>query len=115
MWLLTSPLFSCTYDEISVAPEKPDGCQQESGISYSTTVAPIISANCNMPSCHASGSGNPELGNYNVLAAEAQSGELEYRLLLPLSDPKHMPVGFLLDECDLYRIRVWIYEGYPNN
>jgi len=53
--------------------------------------------------------------NYEVIADRIRSGRFEERLLLPLSEPMHMPVGRTLDTCTLFTIRTWIHQGFKNN
>lgn len=114
-FILLFCLSYCTSDKINPVPEKPANCDPAVNVSYSVNIVPIVDANCNTSGCHASGSGNADLTTHSGLAAVAKTGELEERLLLPLSNPLHMPQGTEMDTCELYELRVWIYEGYQNN
>jgi hypothetical protein len=103
---------SCTKDTVSPVVIKPAGCDSAS-FTYFQNVEPIIQANCSF--CHYAGSGNYDYSTYEVVADRVRSGRLEERLLLPKSDPMHMPQEGALSECDLFILRTWIRQGFKEN
>ena len=112
---------TCTKEAHLYTPAN-HGC--DSGIlSYKSDIKLIIQTNCSGSTCHQPGTGNYDFSNYEVLANNIRSWKFEYRLLLPKTDPQHMPqsgppnpitVNYS-DSCDLYKILAWIKQGYPNN
>jgi hypothetical protein len=104
----------CTKDTQPLSIAKPSGC--DSGFfRYSENIEPIILANCSGPTCHSGGNFNYDYSTYAVVADRIRSGRFEERLLLPLSDPMHMPQGTSLGNCDLFALRTWIHQGFKNN
>ncbi|REJ82927.1 MAG: hypothetical protein DWQ44_02085 [Bacteroidetes bacterium] len=113
--IIVSGLLSCT-DE-SGQPElfRPDNCDS-TAFSYSRDIRPIISANCSYSSCHAQGgTGSYDYNDYAVLADRIRAGRFVERLDLPVDNPLHMPEGFRMNPCELYKLKVWILQGYSNN
>ena len=86
-----------------------------SNVTFSGTVAPIMSANCN--SCHSTSvaSGNVTTDNYNGLLLIVNDGRLWRDISWEQgSDP--MPKGGnQLSFCDRGKIKKWINLGSPNN
>jgi hypothetical protein len=110
-----SVFLGCAKDE---QPEiwirKPIGCDSTE-FHYKQDIKPIITANCSGLTCHSGGNANYDYRFYAVLADRIRSGFLEDRLLLPITDFKHMPDGRPLSPCDLFTLRTWIYQGYKDN
>lgn len=86
-------------------------------VTYSLTVAPIISANCLEPQCHggtAEISGIPLEGHDNlkqVVDSERLIGALRHE-----SGFSFMPKNTTsLPECEILSIEQWVAEGAPNN
>src|SRR5687767_10536873 len=85
-------LTSCSKDKISYQLQVPSGCDSLTLIySYNRDIKPIIGTNCAGSTCHTEGSGNYDFSIYEVFADRVRNGQVNYRLLLPLSDPQHMP------------------------
>jgi hypothetical protein len=100
-------------------------CDTSGVISYSTTIQPLIVANCATGmACHSGIHGSPAPTNYNtfsVVVTDAQTGSgtgtIMSRMDLPTSNIQHMPQNNLTTmlPCDTMKIRKWIYAGCPNN
>jgi hypothetical protein len=120
-FLILIGISSCTKEVHNYIPVR--GSCDSGLVSYKTDIQPIIQANCSGTTCHQAGTGNYDFTSYDVLASEIRLGQVQYRLLLPVDDPQHMPqtgppfpVGYeLRDSCDLYKILLWIKQGYPDN
>ena len=107
---------SCTKEEVSTFPVKPENCSSITAeLSYRTDISPLIIAYCNGPTCHSAGEGNYDFSRYEGLADRIRSGNLEERLLLSPDNPLYMPKGGMMDVCDLYTLRMWIHAGFKNN
>jgi hypothetical protein len=107
--------FSCCKKDVQpLSVTKPADCDSML-FTYSVHVRPIVAQNCSGATCHSGNNSNYNYSIYEVLADRIRSGRLEERLLLPVSDPMHMPEGFLLTDCDLYILRTWIHQGFKNN
>ncbi len=106
---------SCT-EKKQVHPSLQNTNCDSARYSYRVDILPILSANCNFGACH-SRAANPDYDFtiYDNIARQAGNGNIEDRLMLPIEDPKHMPVGFKLSACDYYKILTWVYQGYPEN
>ena len=112
-FLFLLALFSCTdATDISVL-YKPAGCDSIA-LTYSHDILPILNANCNYSECHATGDElNYKFDTYPPIALQARSGALDFRLDLPVEDTRHMPKGFQLSECDYYKLKLWVKQGFP--
>jgi hypothetical protein len=99
----------CYYDD--EANLYPGGCDT-TNITYSGTIAQIMSNNCN--TCH-NGSAEPFLiitDNYTDLKSISEDNNRLWRAVNHESDfpmPKDRPP---LSDCDLSKIRIWIDNGY---
>jgi hypothetical protein len=102
----------CTKDIQQLDLAKPTGCDSGS-FSYSENIKPILEVNCSP--CHSGGNSNYNYSTYEVVADRIRSGRFEERLLLPQNNPMHMPEGGSLSDCDLFKLRTWIHEGFKNN
>jgi len=117
---LTGFLFlipSCYYDnEVDLYPFNMQPCDS-TNVTYSQTIAPIMSANCN--NCHnaTTSNGNPPVitADYPGLKVVALNGKLNNSV--NWVDGKHnMPQGgSKLSNCDLVKINIWIKAGSPDN
>ncbi len=113
--LLCILLFSCTKDSERILYARPSTCDSIA-FTYTTSIAPIIRANCNFPQCHAvGGEGSYDYTNYAVIADRIRNGSFKERLLLPQEDPLHMPTEIRMNPCELYSLLTWIEQGYPEN
>jgi len=111
---IAAGFYSCTKDEIPASLVNPGGCDTGT-MSYQHDIVEIINNSCSFTPCHVPGNGNYDYTRYEVLADRIRSGRLEERLLLPSDHALHMPQGFDLDACNLYKLRLWIHQGFPNN
>lgn len=105
---------SCYYDNEEELYPNPVACDT-TNVTYSATIAPILSANCN--GCHASGA--PSAGivtdNYTDLQTIVQNGKL-VGAINHLNGFSPMPKGGnKLSDCNLAKIEKWINAGAPNN
>lgn len=95
------------------ACKKDEVCDTES-VTYSGTIAPVISTKCSdasLGSCHEAGSANGDYTIYDSLNARIQSGAFRTRVIT-VGD---MPDGDSLDACTLSQITTWLDAGAPNN
>ena len=111
--MLLAVFQGCTKDEMTTSLVKPDNCDADGELSYSAEVYPIIQERCVW--CHYAASGIYDYSRYEVVADRVRSGRLEDRLLMPKDEPLHMPPYEAMDSCSLYKIRLWIRQGYKNN
>jgi len=85
-----------------------------SHVTYSQTIAPILSTNCNV--CH--GSANP-LGGVILNSWASIQVVITNGKLIPAIDhtgPFQMPKGgSMLPDCTIEKIKRWITNGAPNN
>jgi hypothetical protein len=116
--LLSSLIYlisSCYNDnEYDLYPFPSANCDSLN-VSYSKTIAPIMSDNCN--SCHSSilANGNVITDNYKDLDSVARSGQLWKAVNW---EPGVVPMpngGSKLSSCNLAKIKNWINSGSPNN
>ena len=112
--MLTFNLTSCYYDNEEELYPDTGGCDT-TNVSYSSSVAPVLQANCN--ACH-SGNG-PSAGivtdNYTDLMTIVNSGQFKGAInhssgysAMPKNAPK-------LGDCNLSKINKWVDAGAPNN
>jgi cytochrome c5 len=103
----------CYYDKEELL--YPDAACDTANISYSRSIAPIISSSCN--SCHSgsSPSFNVRLDNHADLKAQVTNGKIPGVIthasgFSPM--PKNAPK---LSTCNITLITKWIEAGAPNN
>ena len=95
-------VYSCSKDVQEEVLVPPAGCDSTE-MFYNKDIKPIISSNCSYFGCHSQGGeGSFDYTTYAGLA-------------LPVENPLHMPEHRIMDDCQLYKIRLWISQGYPNN
>lgn len=104
----------CYYDDEDNLYPQIGGCDT-SNVTYSVTIAGIMTSNCN--SCHSGStpSGNLKTDNYTDLKTIADNGKFWGAVnhetgFSPM--PKDRPQ---LSDCDLRKIRIWIDNGSLNN
>lgn len=108
-------LSACYYDsEEYLYPGGGAACDTTQ-VTFSSTVVPILAANCNI--CHNSTlqSGGVITDNYNGLIPSVNNGKLWAAIN---HEPNAIPMpqnGQKLPACDLAKIRTWINQGAPNN
>ena len=85
-------------------------------ISYSGTVAPIISANCSSTSCHGTGTVNSiDFSNYSGIQTDATNGTLYTRVVTNNNFHSTVTVYPPLNADQISKISCWIQQGAPNN
>jgi hypothetical protein len=117
--LILSPLLlfftGCYNDnEYDLYPFSATPCDS-TNVTYSQTISPIMSANCNV--CHSTNlaAGNVITDTYIGLSAMAANGKL-WGGISWASGFNPMPNGGTqLSPCDLGKIKKWINQGYPDN
>ena len=80
-------------------------------VSYSADVEPLLNANCNVPGCHATGSGLPVFETYSIVKSHVDNGKLEDRAITIQDMPPSGPL--LQSERDI--IAKWILDGAEEN
>jgi hypothetical protein len=107
-------LFSCTKDHRVFNIPRPENCDSLR-FTYTSNISRILISNCTFSSCHGDNSEYFSLTTYPMVKASVNSGNFEYRIDLPPSDPQHMPEGLTLSKCDYFILKTWIHQGYPEN
>lgn len=103
----------CYYDKEEIL--YPAGICDTTSVTYSTSVAPILSSNC--ISCHggATPSSGISLETYNQVKILADNGRL-WGSVSHTGPYSPMPKGGnKLNACNLTKIDKWIKAGAPNN
>ena len=118
--LITAGLFllglsSCYYDKADLIYPQPTTCDT-AAVTYSGTVAPILSSNCN--GCHggtaAAGAGI-KLDTYASLSTWVTNGRF-LNSMLHNGQASPMPKGgSKLDACTINKVSAWITKGAANN
>ena len=112
---------SCSKEQEVLNLVAPPNCDSTE-ISYQRDIVSIMNSTCAFSPCHVPGNGNYDFTSYEVLADRIRSGRLEERLLISVDSPLHMPQdasnigkGIPMDACNLYKLRLWIHQGFKNN
>ena len=103
----------CYYDKEEIL--YPDSACDTTNVRYSTSVAPIISANCN--SCHSgsSPSGGFNLDTYVALKVQADNQKL-LKAINHEAGVSPMPKNASkLSNCNIAIITQWVAAGTPQN
>ncbi|WP_317897816.1 hypothetical protein [Aurantibacillus circumpalustris] len=79
--------------------------------SYTSTIKPLIDANCTSSGCHDAKSSNGNLTTYEGLIIRVNNGTLSKRVLYT----KDMPKRSALSLEDRERIKCWLDAGAPRN
>ena len=117
LFLILSMYSSCYYDsEQALYPNNTQPCDT-AHVTYELTIAPIMSANCNV--CHNKAilSGGIVTDNWldlNNVALQQDSTRL-LRAVFQTGPIKMPKGGNKLPDCDLAKIRIWVQQGAPNN
>jgi mono/diheme cytochrome c family protein len=111
--LLTLATTGCYYDKEEIL--YPDTACDTSAVTYSNSVAAVLSSNCNI--CH--GGNTPSAGIkldvYSGVKLQVDNGRL---LGVVTHNPNYSPMpknGTKLSDCNIAKIRKWIAAGAPNN
>jgi hypothetical protein len=100
---------SCAYDNVEDLYGSED-CPPGS-ISYSATIAPIISSNCAVSGCHANGQQIPTLESYNQISMN--SGRIKTRTSNGTMPPPGSGMSLTVEEIEA--IACWVDSGAPEN
>lgn len=104
---------SCYYDKAEVL--YPQTICDTAVVTYSSSVAPILSANCT--GCH--GGNTPsaaiKLDVYSGVKQQVDNGRLWGAVSHAASYSPMPKNGNQLNNCSLAKIRLWIAAGAPNN
>ena len=104
---------SCYYDKAEIL--HPQTACDTAVVTYSTSVAPILSANC--ISCHGGStpSASISLDLYSGVKQQVNNGRLWGAIS---HGPSYSPMpknANKLNTCSIEKIRIWIAAGAPNN
>jgi hypothetical protein len=78
-------------------------------IMYTGNIVPIINTKCAFSGCHDGASGIP---NWTLLSnLQEHKAEIKRRIMLPASDPDHMPRVGSLSESEKNALYCWIENG----
>jgi uncharacterized membrane protein len=117
--LIISFLSACYYDHRDqVYPQVVVATCDTTTVTYSTTVAGIITSNCNV--CHATSVANANgagivLDNYTSLKTYVSNGRF-LNSILQNGQASAMPKNMAkLDACTINKISAWIHKGALNN
>ena len=83
---------------------------------YEANIKPLVAGYCAYAGCHntvTTTGNNFNFSDYDGLKEAV--GSIYDRINRPLSDPLHMPQGFEMDSCSLYKMNIWIINGAPEN
>ena len=110
--ILTLPA-GCYYDKEELL--YPASSCDTAAVKYSTSVAPIISANCN--SCHAGSfpSGGFNLDTYTAIRVQAANGKLVGAITHSAGYVAMPKDATKLNTCNILTIKKWVADGFPNN
>ncbi len=105
---------SCTKDigpDSALIPKTVNICDS---VTFSSTIKPIIDANCATSGCHAPrGSGPGDFTSFPDIALKVQSGSFKARVIDGV--PGFMPATGRLAQADIDKITCWLNAGAPNN
>ncbi len=90
------------------------GCDS-TNVTYSQTIAPIMSANCNVCHSTAAGSGGVVTETYDGMLVIVNNGRLWTDVSWGSGADQMPKGGSKLSPCDLGKIKKWINLGSPNN
>lgn len=104
---------SCSKDigkNIDLQPKLTNVCDS---VKYSTTIEPIIVANCSTSGCHDAGSGNGDYTTYAGVKQKVDNGTFKMRVVD--GTPTFMPATGSLPAEQIAKITCWLNTGAPNN
>jgi len=106
--VLISAFSSCTYE--SVEPTKIE--VKDTVVSYSKTIVPLLTTQCNLSGCHEGGSPDGDFTAYAGVKEKANGGSLYNRVVTLKDMPK---AGFTLTDQERAYFAQWINQGALNN
>ncbi len=98
-------LASCKKDPIAI------GNVDCSTVSYSSTIAPLLTSSCNTSGCHDAGSNKGDLTTYEKVSVYVNKGTFKKEVLTDQS----MPTSGPLTSEQLGQVQCWLDSGAPNN
>ena len=103
----------CYYDKEELL--YPNTVCDTATIKYSTTVAPVLSANC--VSCHggATASAGIKLDSYEGVSIQAANGKLVGAITHSTNYSPMPKNAAKLNSCNIAKIKKWVDAGFPNN
>ena len=106
-------LSGCYYD--NEAELYPNSYCDTTNITYSGSIAAIMSGNCATPGCHVTGgSGTGDFTNYSGVKSQVDNGRLLPSVRRESTSIPMPPTGSLRD-CDIKKLEIWVQQGAPNN
>ncbi len=100
----------CYYEDIPRSTD-PDLCTN-SNVSYANVIAPIISARCNISTCHGNSGTQSNLTSYEGVRQRA--ADIKARTASG-NMPKQPKPGGSLTADEIKLIACWVHAGAPNN
>jgi len=82
-------------------------------VKFSTTIKPIIEANC--VSCHVQGNGPGDFTTYAGILVKVQNGSFRARVIHENTTFQPMPPSGKLPNDQIAKIQCWLDAGAPNN
>jgi len=116
-----SGIVSCSKEQVVIPFTQPANCDS-AALRYNGEIKGIVDTRCSYAPCHVPGTGNYDFTRYAVLADRIRAGRFEERLLLPVTNVLHMPIaldeqnlpyGVTMPDCEIYKLRLWIRQGFP--
>ncbi|MEO8732973.1 MAG: cytochrome c [Flavobacteriales bacterium] len=107
----------CTYDAVIPSLEAPTvPCDTTGAPTWSSTILPIMQADCALPGCHVpGGEGTGDYTTYAGLHAKVNDGTLIPSIEWGPTAIAMPPEGNKLSDCDIAIILRWVNAGAPNN
>lgn len=82
--------------------------RSSSGISYVTTIKPILDVNCNVSGCHGTGTGARDWTNFENVKSHALN-------IKTRTSNRSMPPATTISQEQIDQIACWVDDGAPNN
>ena len=114
--LFSFTLSGCYYDkESELYPSTT--CGDTTNVTYSQSISPIMTANCNVCHSTALATNGVVTDNYKSLKYYGNNGMLWVDVNWEGAAQTHMPSGSLtkLSTCDLVKIKKWVDAQCPDN
>jgi hypothetical protein len=94
-------------------PPPPETFCDSLNVSYNLHVKPLTEEKCATIGCHFPSGSGPDLTTYDDLYMV--HGSIDERILLPVTDPLHMPPGGVLTQEEIDIFLCWLENEAPNN
>jgi hypothetical protein len=114
--VLACSLNSCSYhNEEKLYPKVVATCDT-TNVTFSGTIDSIINTKCSGAACHSSGGASGfAYNNYAGVKVSVDDGNIMDRVVLKNNVMPPASSGFVLTDCEIQKIRHWLYNGAPNN